>query len=175
MGRSSRGPLTRDPAAAEHPAVTLDRVRQARPHLWYDVAWPVVAGAATGTGLLAAYRWTGPLIFGIALVALEATIAPLAWTVMTELGHDTRGVVLRRAPSVAVGALAMVGLADALGSWCFVVGAFVLMTSPLVRGWTRGALQDSLAGRVSPRAETRRRFDEIVAGFGPLDDDPSSF
>lgn len=139
------------------------------------MVWPAVAGVATGAGLLATYRWTGPLVFGIALVALETTIAPLAWTVLTELGHDTRGVVLRRAPNVAVGALAMIGLAELLGSWCFVVGAFVLVTSPLVRGWSRAAMSDSLAGRVSPRAETRRRFDEIVAGIGPLDDDPAPF
>jgi hypothetical protein len=150
-------------------------VERARTHLWYDVAWPVTAGAIAGAGLLTAYRWTGPLIFGIALVVLVATFAPIAWTVMTELGHDTRGVVLRGAPAVAVGVLAMMGLAEALGIWCFAIGVFVLATSPLVRGWTRGELRESVVVRVSPRTETRRRFDEIVAGFGPQDDDPSPF
>jgi hypothetical protein len=132
-----------------------------------------MTGVATGAGLLATYRWTGPLVFGIALVVLEATIAPIAWTVMTELGHDTRGVVRRGVPRVAVGVVAMIGLADALGSWCFVVGGLVLVTSPLIGGWTRGVLGQSLVVRVSPHTETRRRFDEIVAGLGPLDDDPT--
>ena len=135
----------------------------------------MVAGLAAGAGLLATYRWTGPLIFGIALLVLEATVAPIAWTVMTELGHDTRGLVLRRAPGVALGALAMVGLADVFGGWCFAIGGFVLVSSPLARGWTQPAFRDSLATRMSPRAETRRRFDEIVADLGPLGDDSTAF
>jgi hypothetical protein len=139
------------------------------------VAWPALAGVAIGAGLLTSYRGTGPLIFGIALVVLEATVAPLAWAVMTELGHDTRGVFLRGAPAVAVGVLAMLGLAEAFGGWCFAIGAFVMVTSPFMRGWTRGAWRDSLVVRMSPRTETRRRFDEIVAGFGPVDDDSPPF
>jgi hypothetical protein len=139
------------------------------------VAWPAIAGVAAGIGLLATYRWTGPLIFAIAMLVLVVTVAPLAWTVMTELGHDTRGVVLRGAPTVAVGALAMMGLAEAFGGWCFVIAGLVLVTSPLLRGWSRGALRDSLVVRVSPRTQTRRRFDEIVAGFGPVEDDSPPF
>src|SRR5437763_12579634 len=101
-------PERRDPGPCPRPprCRTLVGVKRARPHLWYDAAWPAMAGVATGAGLLATYRSTGPLVFGIALIVLEATVAPIAWTVMTELGHDTRGVVLRRAPRVAVGALA---------------------------------------------------------------------
>jgi hypothetical protein len=134
------------------------------------VAWPAVAGIAAGGGLLAAYVTVGPLPFAIALAVLELTIAPLAWTVMVELGHDPRGVV-RTAPLVALGAVAMIGFAETLHSWCFVASGLVLVTSPVMRGWHGGHGGSSLVERVAPRADVRRRFDEIVAGFGTTDDD----
>jgi hypothetical protein len=147
------------------------RVSPVRRHPWYDVAWPVVSGVAAGAGLVGMLAWSGPVVFVIALAVLEGAIAPLAWAILTELGHDSRRVVLRTAPSIAIGALAMIGLAESLGVWSFAIGALVLVTSPLMRGWSRGALGTSVAERVSPRVETRHRFDEIVAGIGPLDED----
>jgi len=132
----------------------------------------VLAGVTAGTGLLATYLWTGPLVFVIAVVVLEATVAPLTWTVLTDLGHPARGVVLRTAPAVAIGVLAMIGLAESLHGWCFAVAALVLATSPLVRRWVgAGRIGTTFTESVSPRVEMRRRFDEIVAGFRTTDDD----
>jgi hypothetical protein len=148
-------------------------VSRVRPHPWYDVAWPAVAGLAAGVGLLAAYRWMGLGPFLVALAVLEIAFAPLAWSLLIELGHDLRRVVLRIAPISAVAALAVVGLADAIAQWTFVVGGFVVVTSPLLRGCTRRGFRSTLATRMSPRIDTRRRFDEIVAhGFGAPEDLP---
>jgi hypothetical protein len=137
---------------------------------WYDGAWPVLAGLAAGAGLVSTYLWTGLLVSAIALTVLELTIAPIAWCVLTELGHSATRVALRVAPTIAVAILAMTGLGEAIGTWAFLVGGTVLATSPLLRGWTRLGVRRTLAEHVSPRTETRRRFDEIVAGFGPEDE-----
>jgi hypothetical protein len=146
-------------------------VNRARRHPWYDVGWPLLAGLAAGLGLVAAYRWTGPVIFVVALAVLELTIAPIVWSLLTELGHSVRGVVVRISPTAALGALAVLGLADVVGAWTFAIGGLVLVTSPLVSGWTRGGFGARLTERVSPRTGTRRRFDEIVAGLGSPDED----
>jgi hypothetical protein len=141
-------------------------------HLWYDLCWPVAAGLVTGLGLVAAYLWAGPPMFLVALAVLELTVAPVTWSVLTELGFDVRSVALRVAPAVSVAALAVVGLAGLTGPWTFPVVAAVLATSPAARGWTRGDLRRRVSERVSPRTQTRRRFDEIVAhGFGGPDED----
>ena len=131
-----------------------------------------MTGLATGAGLLAGYRWSGPLVTGIALGVLVLTVVPLTWCVLTALGHTVRGAAPRIGLATAVGLFALVGLGELMSSWAFLVGAVVLVTSPLVRGWTHGGLRSTLAERVSPLSETRRRFDEIVAhGFGAPDDD----
>jgi hypothetical protein len=140
-------------------------------HPWYDVAWPVLAGMVAGAGLLASYRWSGPLVSMIALAVLEVTLAPIAWCVLAEFGHRGERVVLRIATGSAVTILALTGLGDVLGSWAFVIAAGVLLTSPVLRGWTHGGILRTLAERASPRIETRRRFDEIVAGLAPPDED----
>jgi hypothetical protein len=90
--------------------------------------------------------------------------------VLTELGYSAKSVALRLAPAAAVGVLAMTGLGDAIGAWAFLVGATVLVTSPLLQGWTRLGVRRALADHLTPRTRTRRAFDEIVAGFGPEDD-----
>lgn len=144
-----------------------------RPHLWYDVAWPAVAGLAVGAGLLAASLLMGAWPLLVALAVLEIALAPLAWSLLADLGHDLRGVVLRIAPAAAVATLAVIGLADAIGPWTFAVGGFVLATSPLLRGWSQRGFRNVLAGRMSPRMDTRHRFDEIVAhGFRAPEDRP---
>ncbi|HEY3527725.1 MAG TPA: hypothetical protein VGK78_01135 [Nocardioides sp.] len=141
-------------------------------HPWYDSAWPAVTGLATGTGLLAAYRGSGPLVTAIALSVLVLTLVPLTWCVLTELRRAARGAARRIGLATALGIFALVGMGELMGSWAFLVVAFVLVTSPLVRGWTDGGLRTSWAERMSPRTETRRRFDEIVGhGFGASDDD----
>ncbi|HEX3297198.1 MAG TPA: hypothetical protein VHR85_10320 [Nocardioides sp.] len=132
-------------------------------HPWYDVGWPAAAGLATGAGLLAAYVWMGPWPLLLALAVLEITFAPVAWSLLTDLGHGLRRVVLRIAPTSAVAVLTVVGLAEAIGPWTFLVAGLVLLTSPLLRGWTGPGFVPTLAERLSPRVETRHRFDEIVA------------
>ena len=67
--------------------------------------------------------------------------------------------------------LALTGLGDAIGAWAFLVGAIVLVSSPLLRGSTQYGVRWALAEHLSPRTRTRRRFDEIVAGLGSRDDD----
>jgi len=143
-------------------------VKPVRTHLWYDAAWPTAAGLVTGLGLVAAYRWTGPLMFLVALAVLQLTVAPMAWCLFAELGFDVRRGVLRVAPATAAAALAMIGLADAIGGWTLLVVGLTLVTSPLVERWRGGRLR----GVLTPRAETRRRFDEIVThGFGTTEED----
>jgi hypothetical protein len=147
-------------------------VSRARSHAWYDVAWPAATGLVTGLGLVAAYRWTGPLTFVLVLAVLELTVAPVAWSLLTELGFGVRRIVLRVAPATTVALLAAVGLADLIDGWTFLVLAVVLFTSPLLQGWSEVGIRGVLLDRVSSRSETRRRFDEIVAqGFGTPDED----
>ena len=146
-------------------------VSRAPSHLWYDVAWPVATGLVTGLGLVAAYRWTGPLMFVVAFAVLEVTFAPVAWSLLIDLGVDVRKIALEVAPGLSIALLAVVGLADVMGGWTFLVIAVALATSPLFQGVRRLGLRGALVDRVSPRSQTRRRFDEIVAhGFGATDD-----
>ncbi len=148
------------------------RVSRARTHLWYDVVWPVATGLVTGLGLVAAYRWTGPAMFLVAFAVLEVTVAPVAWSLLTEVGYGVQRVAWRVAPAVAAGLLAVIGLADVVAAWTFLVVGTVLLTSPLLQGWRRSGLRRLVAGTVAPPSETRRRFDEIVAhGFGTPDED----
>jgi hypothetical protein len=147
-------------------------VNAARTHLWYDGGWPAAAGLVTGLGLVAAYQWAGPLMFVAALGVLELTVAPVAWSLLADLGFDLRRIALRVAPATAAVVLGVMGLADAIGGWTFLVVGLGLVTSPLVAGWRRGGLRAILTQRMSPRTETRRRFDEIVAhGFGTPEED----
>jgi hypothetical protein len=154
------------------PGIQASRVSGVRAHLWYDVGWPVATGLGTGLGLVAAYRWTGPMMFVVALAVLEVTVTPVAWSLLGEIGFDARRVVLRVAPAGAVLLLAVVGLADVAGGWTFLLLVVGVATSPLFRGWRDTGLRGVLVERLSPRADTRRRFDEIVEhGFGTPDDD----
>jgi hypothetical protein len=147
-------------------------VKPARSHPWYDVAWPITTGLVCGAGLLAAYRWTGPGMFVVAFVVLEVTVAPVAWSLLTDLGFGVRRVTLRVAPVGAVALLAVIGLADVIGAWTYVVAVLVVASSPLTRGWRELGLRGLLADRLATHSETRRRFDEIVAhGFSPQDDE----
>jgi hypothetical protein len=113
----------------------------------------------------------GPLVLVVSLAVLQLTMAPIAWCVLSEFGGHARGVTFRVAPWVALGTLAVVGLAQPFGSWTFVMGALVLVTSPVLRGWTEVGVRRALADRFAAQTGTRRRFDEIVAHFGTADDD----
>jgi hypothetical protein len=143
-----------------------------RRNLWYDGGWPVLAGLVTAVGLVSAYVWMGLVTTVIALVLLELTFAPVLWSILTDIGYRTEDVILRISPLWAVGSLAFVGLVDALNAWGLLVGAVVLVTSPLVEGWRDVGMRGLMTRHMSPQDETRRRFDDIVAhGFPGLPDD----
>jgi hypothetical protein len=147
-------------------------VSRARTHLWYDVAWPVLAGLVGGAGLLAAYHWTGPARFLITLAVLELTVAPVAWSLLTELGFGVRRIALRVAPLTAVALVGVIGLAGAIGAWTYLVCALTLATSPLLRGWSRLGPRGLVVGWSTPDVRIRREFDDIVAhGFAAPDDE----
>ncbi len=145
---------------------------RARTHLWYDVAWPVLAGLVAGAGLLAAYRWTGPTRFLVLLAVLELTVAPVAWSLLTELGFGVRRIALRVAPLTAVALVAVIGLAGMIGGWTYLAGVLTVVTSPLLRGWRRAGPRGLVVGWASTDVRTRREFDDIVAhGFATPDDE----
>jgi NAD/NADP transhydrogenase beta subunit len=143
--------------------------------LWYDTAWPVLAGLVTAAGVVASYVWMGLPTTAIAVALLELTFAPVMWSVLTDLGIPARDVVLRISPMWSVGTLAMVGLLNAFGGWSLLVAGFLLVSSPLVEGWSKVGSRGLLYRYgLSSASETDRRFAEIVAhGFpGPPDEDP---
>jgi hypothetical protein len=114
----------------------------------------------------------GLLTTAIAVALLELTFAPIAWSVMTEMGHPGRDVLLRISPLMAVGSLSLVGLVSAFEAWGLLAAAIVLGTSPRVQDWTRVCTRRLVVRYGGDREETRRRFDEIVAhGFPALPDD----
>ena len=136
------------------------------------MAWPVLAGLVAGAGLLAAYRWTGPGRFLVTLAVLELTVAPVAWSLLTELGFGVRRIALRVAPLTAVALVGVIGLAEVIGAWTYLVGVLTLATSPLFRGWSRLGLRGLVAGWSTPDVRTRREFDDIVAhSFAAPDDE----
>ena len=137
-------------------------MKSARSHPWYDVAWPVVAGVTVGAGLVAAYRWTGPFAFVIGVLVLELALVPVAWALLDDLGYDARHAVPRIAPWCAAGLLSVVGLAEAIGGWTYLALALILLTSPLVRGWSDGGVRGIAAHWATPGARARAEFDGIV-------------
>jgi len=144
-----------------------------RRSLWYDAGWPLLAGLVTAVGLVAAYVWMGLAVTAIALALLELTFAPVMWSVLTDIGIPSRDVIVRISPTWSVGSLALVGLLNAFGAWSLVAGAFVLLTSPLVQGWSRVGLRGlAVSYGFSSATETDRRFEEIVThGFPGLPDE----
>lgn len=144
---------------------------RARVHLWYDVVWPAATGLVTGLGLVVAYRWTGPLMFVVAFAVLVVTVAPVAWSLLTEAGYGGAWIVWRVAPATAVALLGVVGLADVIAAWTFLVAGLALVTSPLLQDVRQRGLRRVLTDRAAPRSQTRRRFDEIVQGLRWPDED----
>jgi hypothetical protein len=72
----------------------------------------------------------------------------------------------------ALALLAVIGLAEAIAGWTYLVVAFVLASSPLLRGWSSGGVRGVVAGWATPHARTRREFDAIVGhSFSTPDDE----
>lgn len=131
---------------------------------WYDVAWPVLAGTVAAAGVILAYLDIGLVGTVVAFGLMELTVAPTAWSLMTEAGRSGRPAVFELAPACALATVVALGLVGGIGVWAIPVLALVLATSPLAqeqrrRAWVRRYGSD--------RAEMRREFDDIVAhGFG---------
>ena len=138
--------------------------------LWADLGWPVLAGLVTATGLASAYLSLGPTTIVIVFGLTAATVAILAVSLLDERGTPTVAAVVRPSLTVAVTMVVTMGLISWMQAWAFVVVAIVGASNVGVRRRVRRALTASPPAR----AETRRRFDEIVArelaGRGDDDD-----
>ena len=155
----------RRPCRDRGPMLTLD-AWAGRTSSCDDVAWPVATGLVTGPGLFAAYRRTGPPMFLVAFAVLEVTVAPVAWSLLTEVGFDVRRIALRVAPVVAATPLAVIGLADSIGGWTFLVVATRRPRLTLFQGgampgfaasWPTGCRHARRRGGVSTRSWRRAR------------------
>jgi hypothetical protein len=141
--------------------------------LWYDVGWPVLAGTVTACGVVAAYLEIGLLATVAAFLLMELTVAPSAWSILTDMGRPGRAAVVELAPVCALATVVTLGLVGWMSAWSVPVLLLVLVTSPLFNRRRRGLLAARYGSR---RAETRRRFDEIVAHeFASEDGDHRSF
>jgi hypothetical protein len=131
---------------------------------WYDVGWPLLAGLVAAVGVLLAFRGIGLVGTVVAFALMELTVAPTAWSLMTEAGRSGRPAIFELAPACALATVITLGLVDGMGVWAVPLLVLVAATSPLARqerrrSWVRRYGSD--------RAEMRREFDEIVAhGFG---------
>lgn len=132
-------------------------------NLWYDVGWPVLAGTVTAIGVVAAYMGIGLLGTVAAFLLMELTVAPTAWSVLTDMGRPGRTAVVELAPACALATVVLLGLVGSMGVWALPVLLLVAVTSPLLESRRRGRLAARYGSR---RAATNRRFEEIVAhGF----------
>jgi hypothetical protein len=142
--------------------------------LWYDVAWPILAGTVTACGVVAAYVEIGLLATVAAFLLMELTVAPSAWSILTDMGRPGRAAVVELAPVCALATVVTLGLVGWMSAWSVPVLLLVLVTSPVLDRRRRGRL----AARYGSRgAETRRLFDAIVAHefAAPEDGDHRSF
>jgi hypothetical protein len=137
------------------------------PSLWYDVAWPALAGVVIAAGLLTAYYSIGLLVCVAAFMLIELTVAPTAWSIMTDMGRSGGPAVFELAPACALATVVLLGLVSATPVWSVPILLLVALTSPLARRCLgHGLPADENTGRDSARDELRRRFDEIVVhGF----------
>jgi hypothetical protein len=131
-----------------------------RRSIWYDVGWPLLAGLVAAAGVLLAYRGIGLVGTVVAFALMELTVAPTAWSLMTEAGRSGRPAIFELAPACALATVVTLGLVDRIGVWALPLLVLVAATSPLAqqqrrRAWVRRYGSD--------RAEMRREFDEIVA------------
>jgi hypothetical protein len=132
--------------------------------VWYDVGWPLLAGLVSAVGVILSYVEIGLAGTVVAFVLMELTVAPTAWSLMTEAGRSGRPAIFELAPAFALGTVVTLGLVNGMGVWGLPVLLLVLVTSPLLQQRRRR----TLIGRYgSDRAEMRRGFDDIVShSFG---------
>lgn len=132
--------------------------------VWYDVGWPLLAGLVSAVGVILSYVEIGLAGTVVAFVLMELTVAPTAWSLMTEAGRSGRPAIFELAPAFALGTVVTLGLVNGMGVWGLPVLLLMLVTSPLLQQRRRR----TLIGRYgSDRAEMRREFDDIVShSFG---------
>jgi len=128
-------------------------------HLWYDVGWPVLAGLVAAVGVIAAYRTLGLLAVVAAFALMELTIAPTAWSIVTEMGRPGAPAIFQVGPACALGTVVVIGLIGSWGAWGLPVIGLVAFTSP----WVRRRAPQETTPTDTERAETRRAFDDIMA------------
>ena len=117
--------------------------------VWSDTAWPVLAGAVAGAGLLAAWELIGPLRFCLTVGLLALLVGVTLACFDADSGCGFRHpVALVCAVPLAIEAV--VGLAELLpvAGWLVVLGVGV--TSPVV------------LGRLTPRVRTRHEPESPV-------------
>jgi hypothetical protein len=131
-----------------------------RRHPWFDAGWPVFAGLVAATGVLAAYQSLGLVAVVVAFVLVELSVAPTAWSIVTEMGKPGRPAIFEIAPAFGLGVVSLMGLVEAIGVWSLLVVTLLLLTSPLVSRQGRERVRERYG---SDRSQTRRSFDEIVA------------
>jgi hypothetical protein len=133
-------------------------------NVWYDVGWPLLAGVVSAVGVILSYVEIGLAGTVVAFVLMELTVAPTAWSLMTEAGRSGRPAIFELAPAFAPATVVTLGLVNGMGVWGLPVLLLVLVTSPFLQQRRRRTL---ISRYGSDRAEMRREFDEIVAqSFG---------
>lgn len=133
--------------------------------IWYDVGWPILAGLVGAAGVILTYAGIGLLGTVVVFVLMEITVAPTAWSLMTEARRSGWPAILELGPACALATVVTIGLVDGLGIWAVPLLALVAATSPLLQRARRSTLVRRYG---SDRAAMRREFDEIVAyGFDP--------
>jgi hypothetical protein len=133
-------------------------------NVWYDVGWPLLAGVVSAVGVILSYVEIGLAGTVVAFVLMELTVAPTAWSLMTEAGRFGRPAIFELAPAFALATVVTLGLVNGMGVWGLPVLLLVLVTSPFLQQRRRRTL---ISRYGSDRAEMRREFDEIVAqSFG---------
>jgi hypothetical protein len=132
--------------------------------IWYDVGWPLVAGLVGAAGLALAYVGIGLLGTVVVFALMYLTVAPIAWSLLTEEGRPGTPAIFELAPACALATVIVLGLVSGLGGWTLPVLTLVVATCPLLREPRRRAL---LLRYGSDRSEVHREFEEIVAlSFG---------
>ena len=99
------------------------------------------------------------------------TVAPVAWSLLTELGFGVRRVALRVAPLTAVALAAVIGLAGMIGGWTYLSGSSPSSRHHCFAAESAGP-RGLVVGWATPDVRTRREFDDIVAhSFAAPDDE----
>lgn len=143
----------------------MSGARARRP--WSDTGWPVLAGVACGTGLVAGSVVLGPLAILLVFAVMGLGIGPTMWSILEQLGRPDASRAVWVAVEWALGITVAVGLVGGLRWWGVGIALVPAITSPaLLRRMFAGLTRtERVERRATEAARTRRAFDEIIA-FG---------